>query len=143
MNPTTADTVSAGLLARQREVMFPVMKQYYAEPLALAEGEGVWLRDLEGREYLDFFTGILVTSLGHAHPRVVDAIRQQAARLPHASTVYVTEPQIRAAEQIAELTPGDLRSTFFTNSGTEAVETAVMLAQMYTGRTEIIALRLA
>src|SRR5690606_22162518 len=85
--------------------------------------------------------GILTTSIGHCHPEVVDAVREQVGRLGHTSTLYVTEPQVRAAKTLAELAPGRLSRTMFTNSGTEAIETAVMMARIYTGRTEIVALR--
>jgi 4-aminobutyrate aminotransferase-like enzyme len=117
------------------------MMHYYQEPLVLEEGSGVRVRDADGREYLDAFGGIMTTSLGHCHPRVVDAVREQVGRLGHTSTLYVTEPQVEAARRLAELTPGGLDRTFFTNSGSEAVDTAVALARAYTGRSEVIALR--
>jgi 4-aminobutyrate aminotransferase-like enzyme len=101
----------------------------------------VW--DADGREYLDFFSGILSTSLGHCNPRLVSAISEQAAKLGHTSTLYVTEPQVEAARRLAHIAPGELRRTFFSNSGTEAIETAINLACIYTGRTEVIALRSA
>src|SRR5690606_7726971 len=103
---------------------------YYANPLVLAEGHGTWVVDVEGREYLDFFAGILTTSIGHCHPEVVAAVRDQVGRLGHTSTLYVTEPQVRAAKTLAELAPGRLSRTMFTNSGTEAIETAVMMARI-------------
>lgn len=129
------------MLATQREHLFPWVKPYYAEPLLLSDGEGVWVRDEQGTEYLDLFAGILTTSVGHCHPDVVAAVEAQARRLGHTSTLYLTEPQVAAAVQLARLSPGGLRRTAFTNSGTEAIETAVTAACLHTGRSEIIALR--
>ena len=115
----------------------------YQSPIALTEGQGVWVRDAEGKEYLDFFAGILTTSLGHCHPEVVARVQEQVGRLGHVSTLYMNEPHIRAAKALGDISPGNLSSTFFTNSGTEAVETAIMLAQQYTGQSEVVALRLS
>jgi 4-aminobutyrate aminotransferase len=115
----------------------------YEDPLVLVEGHGTTVTDSEGREYLDFFSGILTSSIGHCHPEVVERVREQVGRLGHTSTLYITENPVRAARRLSEIAPGRLSQTFFTNSGTEAVETAIMLACMYTGRTEVIALRRA
>lgn len=118
------------------------MLHLYSEPLVLVEGEGVRVRDADGREYLDLFSGILTTSVGHCHPRVTEAVAAQMARLGHTSTLYATEPQVEAARSIERIAPGELRRTFFTNSGTEAIETALMMACLATGRSEIVALRI-
>ena len=129
------------VLAAQREVMFPALTPYYDEPIVLEEGRGSRVWDVDGREYLDAFGGILTTSLGHCHPRIVEAVREQAGKLGHTSTLYVTEPMIEAARRLAAIAPGGLARTFFSNSGSEAVETAIGLARAFTGRTEVIALR--
>lgn len=139
--PEAVGTQGQELVAAQRERLFPWVQPYYDEPLALEEAEGVWVRDVDGEEYLDFFAGILTTSVGHCHPGVTDAVDAQMRKLGHTSTLYVTEPQIRVAEQIAALAPGDLDRLAFTNSGTEAVETAVVAACLATGRSEVVALR--
>ncbi|MCK5439997.1 MAG: aminotransferase class III-fold pyridoxal phosphate-dependent enzyme, partial [Gemmatimonadetes bacterium] len=115
--------------------------RYYETPLPLARGRGQFLYDYDGNEYLDFFGGILTVSVGHCHPTVTQAIQQQAETLVHASTLYPTGPIVELAEKIASLTPGDLSKTFFTNSGTEADETAIMLAKAATGNQAVIALR--
>ena len=133
---------AAELIARQRASIFPCVKPLYDEPLVLAEAGGVRVRDADGRRYLDLFAGILTTSIGHCHPRVVAAVQDQAARLGHTSNLYVTEPYVAAAERLTGLAPEGLTQVMFTNSGTEAIETAVMLAQMHTRRSEIIGLRL-
>ena len=94
----------------------------------MMEGEGMKVWDADGREYLDFFSGILSTSIGHCHPRLLSAITEQSKKLGHTSTLYVTEPQVEAARKLAEIAPGNLTSSFFTNSGTEAIETAINMA---------------
>ncbi|HJZ84241.1 MAG TPA: aspartate aminotransferase family protein [Polyangia bacterium] len=116
---------------------------YYKEPIALVRGEGTRLWDADGREYLDFFGGILTVSLGHCQKDVTAAVREQVGVLVHASTLYPMEPLVRLAERLAQITPGGgrLRRSFFTNSGTEADETAITLAKVHTGESEIIALR--
>ncbi len=136
-----ASTRSQEVLAAQADLIFPCVKPLYDEPLVLESGDGVRVRDVDGREFLDFFSGILTTSVGHCHPDVVRRITEQLGRLGHTSTLYVTEPQIEAAKRLADIAPGDLEKTFFTNSGTEAIETAIMMACLYTGRSEVVALR--
>ncbi len=145
MEASAADTIerSSEVLAGQREFVFPAVKPLYDEPLVLVEGEGVRVRDADGHEYLDLFAGILTTSVGHCNPTVVGRVQEQMARLGHTSTLYVTEPQVEAARRLADIAPGELSQTFFTNSGTEAIETAIHMAFLHTGRSEIIALRQA
>lgn len=134
-------TTSRQVVEEHRRFLFDCVRPLYDEPLALSEGSGCWVRDCDGREYLDLFAGILTASLGHAHPDVVVAVRDQAARLGHVSTLYVNEPQVRAAKRLAAISPGGLQRAFFLNSGTEAVETALAAARLHTGRTEVVALR--
>jgi len=141
--PTIATASNADIVQGQREYLLPSMLHMYAEPLPLVEGTGVRVRDADGKEYLDLFSGILTTSLGHAHPRIIDRVTEQMHRLGHVSTLYATDVQVEAARRLAEIAPGSLRRTFFTNSGTEAIETALMMACLHTGRSEIIALRMA
>jgi acetylornithine/N-succinyldiaminopimelate aminotransferase len=97
----------------------------------------------DGREYIDFLAGIGVNAVGHAHPEVVAAVQAQAERYLHAMVYgeYVLEPQVRLAELLAEVTPGDLSVTYFTNSGTEANEGALKLAKKHTGRKKLVAFR--
>jgi len=127
--------------AKHKEFLFPCVANYYEEPVVLVRAEGTHAFDADGRDYLDFFGGILTVSVGHCHPEVVDRVHQQMQTLGHTSAAYVTEGQIGVAETLARLTPGKLKKSFFTNSGTEADETAVMLAKIYTGQQEIIVLR--
>lgn len=121
--------------------LFQCAPPYYDEPLVFSRAQGVWVTDAEGREFLDFFSGILTTAVGHCHPEIVGAVQEQVATLGHTSTLYLTDKQVEMARRLAAIAPGDLEKTFFTNSGSEAVETAIMLACQFTGRTEVVALR--
>jgi 4-aminobutyrate aminotransferase-like enzyme len=127
--------------AKHRAHLFPSVANYYEQPVVLAEGKGTRLTDLDGHTYLDFFGGILTVSLGHSNAEVNEAIVAQLSRLTHVSTLYPTVPIVELAQKLANITPGALEKCFFTASGTEADETAVMMAQVYTGNTELIALR--
>ncbi|MCA1582789.1 MAG: aspartate aminotransferase family protein [Acidobacteria bacterium] len=126
---------------KHREFLFPATIQYYKDPIVLTEGKGLRIRDADGNEYLDFFGGILTVSVGHANDRVNAAVRAQIDRLSHVSSLYPSLPVVELAERLARITPGNLKQTCFTASGTEADETAVMMAELATGSTEIIALR--
>ena len=137
----SGDGAGARTLRGHRAHLFPAVKPYYETPIVLERGEGVRVWDASGTEYLDLFAGILTTSIGHGHPAVVERVREQVGMLGHTSTLYVTEPQVSVARRLAQLAPEGLTRTFFTNSGTEAVETAIMAARIHTGRTEIVALR--
>jgi 4-aminobutyrate aminotransferase-like enzyme len=140
--PTLAKSVtSAETIHGQREYLLPSMLHLYDEPLVLEKGEGVRVWDPEGHEYLDLFAGILTTSVGHCNPRVQQATVSQMERLGHVSTLYATEVHVEAARKIADIAPDQLKRTFFSNSGTEAIETALMMACLATGRSEIIGLR--
>ena len=114
---------------------------YYEQPMVVDQARGLTVTDLEGREYLDFFGGILTVSIGHCNETINAAIAAQNDRLQHISTLYPTESIVALAETLARITPGPLQKTFLTGSGTEADETAVMMAVNYTGCSELIALR--
>ncbi|MCI0491290.1 MAG: aspartate aminotransferase family protein [Blastocatellia bacterium] len=137
----TKQSSTDDLIAKQKEFIWPCVGTYYEHPLALSHGEGMYVWDTEGTRYLDCFGGVLTTSVGHARPEVVEAISSQVARVAHTSTLYINQPQAELAEKMASITPGNLKKSFFTNSGTEADETAMVLARLCTGNTEIIALR--
>lgn len=109
---------------------------YGRQPILLVEGRGTIVKDSEGRRYIDLFSGIAVNNLGHCHPVVVKAIKEQAAKLIHTSNIYYTQPQIDLAKKLYLLTGGF--KSFFCNSGAEANEAAIKLARKHTGRTEII-----
>lgn len=114
-----------------------VMQTYTRQPIVLKEGKGAIVKDVNGKEYIDCIAGIAVNNVGHCHPRVVSAIKEQAEHLIHISNLYYNEPQAQLAEKIVELTPID--RVFFCNSGTEAVEAALKLARKASGKKEFIA----
>jgi 4-aminobutyrate aminotransferase len=132
---------SQEILAKQTEYIFPSIATYYAEPLAFERGEGQFVYDVDGNRYLDFFGGILTISVGHCHPKVTERVCQQVRTLQHTSTLYPHANMVNLAEKMAQISPGRLQKSFFSNSGTEANETAVMLAKVYTDAQEVIALR--
>ena len=131
----------ADLLARHREVMPSWMALYYDEPIALVDGDGRYVVDAEGNRYLDFFGGILTTMSGYNIPEVVEAIRDQAGKMLHSSTLYLIEQQIELAERIADLSGIPDAKVFFTNSGTEANDAALMMATQFRGSNQVLALR--
>lgn len=137
------ETIMTSEEVRQKHnsYLFPATLQYYNEPIVVAEGKGSRVTDMEGNSYLDFFGGILTISVGHANDDVNREVVAQVSRLSHISTLYPTAPLVELAEKLAHITPGSLDKCCFVGSGTEADETAVMMAQLYTGNAEIIALR--
>ncbi len=130
------------LLQRHKAALPEWIALYYERPIELVRGEGSRVWDSEGNEYLDFFGGILTTISGHAVPEIVEAVREQAGRIFHSSTLYLIENQVKLAEKLIELAPisGD-KKVFFTVSGTEANEAALLFATRYRGSSEVIALR--
>ncbi|HSN68018.1 MAG TPA: aspartate aminotransferase family protein, partial [Thermoanaerobaculia bacterium] len=137
----TPSSVRSDVVRKQKEFLWPCATPYYEEPLVLDRGEGMWVFDDQGNRYLDCFGGVLTVSVGHANERVNAAITEQLGRIAHTSTLYLNEQVAELAATLARITPGRLTKSYFTNSGTEADETAIVLARLYTGRQEIIALR--
>jgi 4-aminobutyrate aminotransferase len=134
-------TRSEEVVRKHREYLWPAVTNFYQEPLVAdhASMQHVW--DLEGRKYLDFFGGILTVSVGHANPRITGPVKAQVDRLQHLSTLYPNEAIVALAEKVAQITPGALKSSFFTSSGSEANEAAILLARMATDSFDIVALR--
>lgn len=126
---------------KHKEFLFPAVATYYQEPVALTRGEGMYVWDEADNRYLDCFGGVLTISVGHAHPKLIDAVTEQAKTLHHTSTLYANKPQSDLAEKLYQISPGRLQKSFFTNSGTEADDTAIMAAKLHTGRHEIVVLR--
>ena len=122
--------------SKHGEFLFPSVANYYEESLVLESGEGVRLTDVDGRTYLDFFGGILTVSIGHCDPRVTGALKAQIDRLGHVSTLYPTMPIVELAERLARITPGRLKKSFFTATGTEADETAGLVAEVLRHRDD-------
>ncbi|MBV9746768.1 MAG: aspartate aminotransferase family protein, partial [Acidobacteriia bacterium] len=130
------------IILAQREFLFPAVFHYYKEPLVIARAKNQYVWDADGKQYLDFFGGIVTVSVGHCNDAVNQKVHRQLDTLQHVSTLFATEPQAALARKIAEVTPGKrLTKSFFTNSGTEANETAILAARCYTGNTDIVALR--
>src|SRR5690348_9592970 len=126
---------------KYKEFLFPSVTTYYSEPLVTDHASMQYLWDTDGKKYLDFFGGIVTISVGHSNPRVTEKIKAQVDKLQHASTVFPNEAVVALAEKLAQITPGEISQTFPSNSGTEANETAVQLARMYTGHFEVVGLR--
>jgi 4-aminobutyrate aminotransferase len=111
------------------------------QPIVIERAQGAIVTDEAGRDYIDCFAGISVVNAGHCNPEVIAAAREQMEKLIHsASYVYYTQPVGDLAERMAQITPGRLKKTFFANSGAEAIEGALKLARLYTGKTEVISL---
>src|SRR5712691_8954502 len=129
------------ILANQ-QYLFPSVFHYFKQPLVVTRAKDQFVWDADGNQYLDFFGGIVTISVGHCNDTVNNKVKAQMDRLQHVSTVFANEPQAALAKRIAGLTPqGKLTKSFFTNSGTEANETAIMTARCYTGSHEVVALR--
>ncbi len=109
------------------------------DPIPVAGGDGRYFWDFDGKRYLDFASQLVNVSIGHQHPKVVAAIKEQAEKLCTIGPPMATEPRSTLARMLAEITPGDLQMSFFTNGGAEANENAIKLARWYTGRHKVIA----
>src|ERR1051325_4289039 len=129
------------IIEKQKKYLFSCVSTYYDEPIVVDHAKDQYVYDSEGKEFLDFFGGILTVSVGHCNEQVNQAIDAQTHKLQHISTLYANEPQVTLAEKLAQITPGRLEKSFFTNSGTEANETAVLLAQLHTKCQDVITLR--
>src|SRR5258707_6296558 len=129
------------ILKKHKQYLFPSVSTYYSDPLVTDHASMQHLWDVDGNKYLDFFGGIVTISVGHANPRVTSKVKAQVDKLQHASTVFHNEAVVALAEKIAQITPGEISQSFLSNSGTEANETAVQLARMYTGHFEVVVLR--
>jgi 4-aminobutyrate aminotransferase-like enzyme len=124
------------------QYLFPSVFHYYREPLVITRAKDQFVWDADGNQYLDFFGGIVTISVGHCNETVNRKVKEQMGTLQHVSTVFANEPQAALATRIAGITPGRVLSkSFFTNSGTEANETAILAARCYTGSHEVVALR--
>ncbi|KAK4274885.1 hypothetical protein QN277_018050 [Acacia crassicarpa] len=132
---------ASDLLKRRREYLPTCLGPFYHNPLNLVEGKMQYLFDENGRRYLDAFGGIATVSCGHCHPDVVEAIVNQTRLLQHTTVVYLNRAVIDFAEALASKLPGELKVVFFTNSGTEANELALMIARLYSGCHDMISIR--
>lgn len=134
--------LAASITERYKEYIFPAVVPLYGDdPIVVDHAKDQYIYDIEGNRYLDFLGGVLTVSIGHANDEVTERTIEQLKKAQHTSTLYINPTMVDVAEKIAALTPGRLQKSYFTNSGSEANETAIMAARMYTGNMEIITLR--
>jgi len=131
------------VLDMRREFLAPAILTYYKEPVMIVEGHMQYLFDEAGRRYLDAFAGIVTVSVGHCHPKVLDAVREQNERLQHTTTIYLHPAAGRFAKALADTFPkgSGLGVAYFTNSGSEANDLAILTARVKTGAFDVLALR--
>ncbi|KAL0716939.1 hypothetical protein Bca4012_066261 [Brassica carinata] len=134
--PSTAE-----IIAKRREFLSPALFHFYNTPLNIVEGKMQYVFDETGRRYLDAFGGIATVSCGHSHPEVVESVIKQLKLIQHSTTLYLNHTISDFAEALVSTLPGDLKVVFFTNSGTEANELAMMMARLYTGCNDVVSLR--
>ena len=136
-------TRSEEVVQKHREYLWPAVANFYQKPLVPHRGSMQYVWDADGKKYLDFFGGILTIGVGHCNPKVTARVQEQVGRLTHMSTLYPTEAIVGLAEKLAQITPGTLQKSYFTSSGTEANEAAILLARMASPSYDIVALRQA
>ncbi|TVQ76304.1 MAG: aspartate aminotransferase family protein [Phycisphaeraceae bacterium] len=129
--------------AMRREFLAPALFTYYRNPVMIVEGHMQWLFDEKGNRYLDAFAGIVTVSVGHCHPKVIEAIREQNERLQHTTTIYLHPNIAEFAKKLTSTMPKNsgLSVCYFTNSGSEANDLAILMARIKTGAFDVISLR--
>jgi 4-aminobutyrate aminotransferase-like enzyme len=132
---------SEEIVRKHQQYLWPVVTHYYREPLVADRASMQYVWDIEGNQYLDFFGGILTIGVGHCNPKITSKVKAQVDKLQHTSTLYPNEAIVALAEKLAQITPGELQKSFFTNSGTEANEAAILLARMAGSSYDVVALR--
>jgi taurine--2-oxoglutarate transaminase len=134
-SPLTGEEIVA---LTRRHTIFEWSPQSKVDPIPVAGAKGSWFWTPEGKRFLDFNSQLMCTNVGHGEERVIRAIQEQAARLPYANPFMATEPRARLGAKLAELTPGDIDTFFFTNGGAEANENAIRIARTFTGRHKVL-----
>ena len=129
------------ILEKKKKYIMPCLAHFYKEPRQMVKGSMQYLFDSEGRRYLDCFAGVSVINCGHCNPEINARVCEQVNTLQHVCNIYLTENFVNLAEKLAEVTPGKLQKSFFCSTGTEANEGSALLASIYTGSSEFIALR--
>jgi len=127
------------ILNKRTKYMFPLVEPYFKEPLYLIKARGQFVYDNNNKKYLDAYSGVATVNFGHSCPEIIKAVIEQIKMIQHTSLLFLTDPVVKLAEQLAKDTPEGLSKSFFLNSGSEAVEMAILLAKMYTHKSEIIA----
>jgi 4-aminobutyrate aminotransferase-like enzyme len=139
--PKPMPSRSEEVIRKHKEYIWPAVTNYYQKPLVADHASMQYLWDIEGNKYLDFFGGIVTIGVGHCNPKVTAKINAQVNKLQHTSTLFPNEAIVALAEKIAQITPGKLQKSFFTSSGTEANEAAILLARMVGTSYDVVALR--
>jgi 4-aminobutyrate aminotransferase-like enzyme len=129
------------VLDKKGRYLIPCVYHFYKRPPQMVRGQGIYLYDSAGKKYMDLYSGVSVHALGHCHPEITETICQQVKTLQHTTTIYLTEPVVNLAEELAKVLPGNLCRSFFCCSGSEANEGAALLATLYTGKSEFLALQ--
>lgn len=148
MAPRNSDHPASGampwgpdrIIKAKQDYLMPCSFHFYKKPPQIVSGKGAFLTDSEGRRYADFFAGVSVMNCGHCNEAINERVIDQIRTLQHTTSIYLTQPVVELAERLAELLPGDIRRSFFCNSGSEANEGAMLLARLHTGRREFVAL---
>ena len=135
VSPSTLTGEEIVALCR-RHTIYEWSAQAKVDPIPVARAEGVYFWTPEGKRFLDFNSQLMCSNIGHSHPKVVRAIQEQAAVLAYANPFMATEPRARLGAKLAEITPGDIDTFFFTNGGAEANENAIRIARVVTGRPQ-------
>jgi taurine--2-oxoglutarate transaminase len=133
--PTTHEEI---VQLHKDHVFFPWIPQGSAKPISMSRAEGVWFWDADGKKYIDFASQLMNVNVGHGNQRIIDAIATQAQRLAFAYPGMAVDVKGAAAKRIADITPGDINKVLFTLGGAEAIENAIKIARLYTGRHKII-----
>lgn len=129
------------IIQKKKDYIMPCLGHFYQEPMQIVRGSMQYLYDSTGKQYLDCFAGVSVINCGHCNPAITDRICEQVKTLQHVCNIYLTDPFVRLAERLAEVTPGNLKKSFFCSTGTEANEGAALLATVATDNSEFISLR--
>ncbi|NLY55347.1 MAG: aspartate aminotransferase family protein [Firmicutes bacterium] len=129
------------ILRKKQEYLIPCLYHFYTKPMQLVKGEMQYVYDHEGRQYLDFFAGVSVINCGHCNPAITDQVAEQVRTLQHVCNIYLTEPIVNLAERLAQITPGNLKRSFFCSTGSEANDGAALLAKLHTKRYEFLVLQ--
>ncbi len=129
------------VLATRKQYANPAIFTIYKDPIMIVEGHMQWLFDETGKRYLDMLAGIVTVSCGHCHPKITKAIQDQVGKLQHATTIYLHPGMPELAKKLASKMPEGLNVTYFVNSGSEANDLAIQMARLYTGNSDVIALR--
>ena len=128
------------ILAKKKTYIMPCLGHFYKRPPQMVRGSMQYLYDSTGKKYLDCYAGVSVMNCGHCNPFITEKIIEQVQTLQHVCNIYLTENFVNLAEKLAQVAPGDLQKSFFCSTGSEATEGALLLAALYTGNSEIIAL---